>query len=93
MTIIKLIFKGIFLYASMLFWVLFICGADSIMEQGCFGWFSLVAAIDIAIFKLFYHMNDLEVLSFDITLKQYKENETRRKAKCVSGTDKDAQRH
>lgn len=69
MTTVKLILKGILLYASILFWIFFVTGADSIMEQHEVWKFLIIGGIDAILLMLFITEDDVDILTFNKPLK------------------------
>lgn len=90
MQITKLILKSILIYTSIFFWIIFISGVESIIEQHYFSLFLIIGLIDILLLKLFISSDDLDILFFNITLKEYEENNRRKKGKYISGINKNA---
>lgn len=50
-TTISDIIKWFYIIASIIFWITFITGVESIMEHNLFLWFSAIAIVDIIIGK------------------------------------------
>jgi len=60
---IKDLIIWIYIIVSILFWIVFIAGIESIVESNLFIWFAIIAAVDIGFAKAlniisFYEKND-----------------------------------
>lgn len=72
MRTIKLIFKGLLLYVTTLITILFIMGADSIMEQGIFiSWMLAVIALILLCYVLI-SKEEFDILTLENKFKNNK---------------------